>query len=461
MISFQTWEKSIQPQHSTEILGNDQIISDIKNYITNNTSEQILLALGPPGLGKSTACKLVLSELGYQTVTVRMSHKDDLDNIDTIIQGCSGTGSILNWGKVQKKALIVDELECLPVQKKCVLQHILRIHNPVLGISRSSKKRLKRAKEIYRKKDLPVVFLCNTMYHRTLEEIQKYGNTFIFKKSTEIEQYIWCETIGSIMDIRLTKHLIKHILAKSCADIRQLSFIMFYVMQRQFKGDNLIKIRKAVKSIGVKEEDDHLFDLLHKTITKQNHVEKCMTNYDKERILLPWMIFENIYTYFSKIKFDCSSSIANIAQCISDCDLIWEKSHGHQDYQLEDYYGAISCWSVPYIYKRAVPQHLRQKITYKFPSLMVKRSQIKLYQNYYSYLVKGTMKSRDHMDIVFNIFKDYSLEEVIEFALVKKVPFIDLDRLCKLCSFKITGKKNWKSSEKKKLKLALVSLEPD
>lgn len=443
------WHESIKPNSTSEILGNYEIIDEMKKYIITKKTGQVILVQGPSGVGKTTAVNLILKELGYRPISIYLSGEHTTKTVDDLIKKCVGSPSILDWGKKIKLALVIDELECLQIHHKQLLLKLLQIH-PHEKCLRSKKKNKKLKQNIPRNHDMPVIFICNLEYHRSLEEIEKYAETFKFSSPTIEDQFIWCQTIGMIRDIRLTNNVVNLIIEKSKSDIRQLSYLLFLVWQQQAAGDNLIKIRKTLRNTGDKNINLHLYDLLHKTITQPLTLNTALAYYQQESILLPWMIYENVYKYFENAHFNCTSSISTIADMVSQADLLWEAGHANQVTALDTYYGAISAWSIPVIVRKELPQHLRKKITFNFPKIMIKRSQIKMSEGYNAFLLEKTVDSNIDIHYLWSLFSKLSVEKIAEIGETSNISFIEFDRIEKIGSFQSDTK--WNSSFKKKLK---------
>ena len=439
MNSITAWYNMTKPTRSTEIIGNVELVDSIKHFLDQKKTGQIILLKGPTGVGKTTCAKL-LEERGYHVINVALSEIQNINELRNIIFNCQNSrGSILNWEKPKKYALLIDELECLPVHMKSILSELISIHNP--------KCNKKKKKKIIIKKDLPIVFICSKEYHRSLEEITKYAEIFTFAPPTFEEQYIWCETIASLSNNKVTSSILKFIINRSENDIRQLSNNMMSLIYEQNKGKTLIYIRKILRENALKETEKHLFTLLHETIIKPNNMNTIINNYQSESILLPWMVFENIYTYFpsQNDKF----IISKIANIIAFCDYLWEFSHGQQVYEIEEYYAILSCWGIPNLYQQKVMQHLRKRIKPSFPSIMIKRSQMKLNQNYLQFLEENDLDHPDNISYASLILSSDDFNYIGDVAKKLNYDFIVVDRIKKLRGSYFS---KWNNTFRKKIK---------
>ena len=169
MNSISEWYEMITPTSSTEIIGNVDLVDNIKYFLKNKNSKQIILLKGPTGVGKTTCAKLLLEESGYHVINVALSEIQNINELRNIIFNCQNSrGSILNWDKPKKYALLIDELECLPIHMKSILSELIGIH-----YQKSSKKK----KKIYIsvEVDLPIIFICSKEYHRSLTRNNLFG----------------------------------------------------------------------------------------------------------------------------------------------------------------------------------------------------------------------------------------------------------------------------------------------
>lgn len=295
-------------------------------------------------------------------------------------------------------------------------------------------------------RNMPVIFICSKDYHRTLEEVNKYAETFAFSHPTMEEQYNWCQTIASLNGNKVTPSIIQLIIDRSENDIRQLTNNMLSLVQEQNSGKNLIYIRKLLRESGIKESERHLFTLLHDTIARTNSVETSLKNYEAESILLPWMLFENVYRYMGVPEKQYSAKIAHL---VAHCDMLWEFSHGHQAYEIEKHYAALSCWGIPQIYQKVVLQHLRKKVKPSFPSIMIKRSQMKLNENYNHFLSTKNLESNDVISYAALMLDSSTEDEICAKATALDIDFVTTDRIFKLRNSYYS---KWSGNFRKKLK---------
>ena len=424
-------EDLLKPYNSSEILGNIEAILEIKDYLKTHKERQLLLLKGPSGVGKSSAAALLLKESGYHVITIALSEIQTAKSVENIIQSCiNSRGSILNWGSPTKFAILIDELECLPIYMKNLLNMILNIHS-----SKSPSR------------DLPIIFVCSKEYHRTIEDISRAATLIHFKEPTLEEQYIWCDTVITLTDRKVTASMIRFIIKRSGNDIRQLSNNMIALLTEQQRGKSMTHIRQLLRENSLKESKDHLFTLLHNSVSKNNTMHQSVLNYNAESILLPWMIFENIYRYINNKSHKLRVIISEL---IVDCDLLWEYAHGSQAYEIEKYYASISCWGVPLMYQKYISQYQNSsKPKLSFPSIMIKRSQRKLNQNYVTILNEKQLHNNDYIVYGGLMVCGSGEDEIVKNAQLAGFDFDTIDKLNKLGNSYYT---RWTGNIRKKIK---------
>jgi hypothetical protein len=409
----------------------------MRAYVAGAGTGQVVLVQGPTGTGKSAAVRLVLRELGYHVLSLHMSEEHTARSVDAFLQKCCGARSVVDWGQRRKFAVVVEEVECLQIHQKSLLHRLLRVHDPALGIPKTSTTKLARAMRGHVPLDLPVVFVCSSAYHRALEEIEKKAEVFLFAPPTAEEQYVWCQGAAMVQGLRVTDPLLELVVSKAGGDIRQLSGLLATVWQQQRAGQNLVRIRKLLRgSVQDRNRDQHLHDRVHDAVTRKCGVDQALRRYEDEKILLPWMLFENAYAYLDAADPPTPAStartIARVADCVSTCDLLWEQAHGSQHYDLETYYGALATWGIPSLLRRQVPAYRMRRVPLTFPSIMVRRSQFAMQESYAASLGDFLTDPPHDAHHVWPLLRRMSPDQVAEFARTTGMTWAHVERIQKL-----------------------------
>lgn len=178
---MENWIDKYKPKSSNEIVGNYNEILEIKKFLKQFDTEQIigpnLLIEGPNGIGKTLSVKLILSEMGIINITPELScivaKKKSKKNSDAIITNNNSSGGkfnrtvvtyyaslsnkkrIFNTGyKMNKIALVIDDLSSITnAKEKHIIKTLIKINNE--------------------KKKFPIILISGLKHNKAVTNIKK------------------------------------------------------------------------------------------------------------------------------------------------------------------------------------------------------------------------------------------------------------------------------------------------
>lgn len=105
------WIKKYQPKTSKEIIGQDQQVQQIKQFIVNFKKERkkALLVYGNCGIGKTASLYVIASEANLETIELNASDARNENAITTILGTATKQQSLFFKGKL----IIIDEIDGL------------------------------------------------------------------------------------------------------------------------------------------------------------------------------------------------------------------------------------------------------------------------------------------------------------------------------------------------------------
>ena len=335
------WISKYKPRTIKTFYGNHEHIIKLTNWLLafEKQKNKSIIIFGNKGLGKTTAVKLVLKELGYTTKIIfpndikilrNINFFNDYINNDTIYNQLNAKASA-------KIALIFLELENISLTNE--RKYIMDIY-----------------KENNKLKAYPFIFISNNIHSKLLYELKK-NCTEVYFKNLSIDTYH--QIVNNILlneNITIeSKELVTDIIMLAQNDIRKLINILqelsFHITSDRIISQNIFNnfiLTTREKNINVS-----LFTATETILNSYLMYDNILTLYETEKVLLPLMIHEN---YIKKIITKHSTSYINnlnIIQEISDLlsigDNIETRIYTEQNWFLQTIHGFYTCVCTSYL----------------------------------------------------------------------------------------------------------------
>ncbi|KAF4736324.1 replication factor C subunit 1, partial [Perkinsus olseni] len=128
------WTDKYKPRTLKDLVGNNAPITKLRTWLQDwekihvhgqkkpvtfrgrgvpeNVNAKAVLVSGPPGIGKTTACRLVAQELGYIPMEFNASDQRNKATVDNLASGLA-TNAVIgkNYSLKQKSCLVMDEVD--------------------------------------------------------------------------------------------------------------------------------------------------------------------------------------------------------------------------------------------------------------------------------------------------------------------------------------------------------------
>jgi len=102
-----------------EYVGNEEIKTSIAKYLQQNDIQNFIFS-GPPGTGKTTLAKLIVSKLNCDFIYINASDENGIDTIREKVQGFASAASFKPL-----KVVILDEADYLTINAQASLRNII------------------------------------------------------------------------------------------------------------------------------------------------------------------------------------------------------------------------------------------------------------------------------------------------------------------------------------------------
>lgn len=334
-----------EPKTTSEFIGNENIINDIKDWIitfddatkslrknkmlkkntkgrkmgTSKFSEidkkhsvkkGNLLIQGDHGTGKTTLIKLILNEINYIKIPIT-NFNCKLNIVLTQIKNC------INMTK--NPVLIIDEIDSLiQTNEKKNIEEILKINNY--------------------ERFIPIIILSNGNHSSKLTKTKKIANTLELLKcnKTDIKDFLF--KICKLENININYIYFDKIIENEHGDIRKL-LIFLEEISKIFSGLKITKdnIDDYMKIFQSKDFTKDLFSITSKIMLQDLNILDCLKNCFINTTMIPMTIYENYH------KCVNNKSYYLIMSKISYSDIIENYIYSDQNWDLNGIVNILNC----------------------------------------------------------------------------------------------------------------------
>lgn len=179
------WTDKYHPSASQELIGNKAAVDSLREWLRDwndvvikghkkevkvkygdwanapKPNAKACLISGPPGIGKSSAARLVAKELGMEVLEMNASDARNKKSIDELVKTLS-TNQSLDYFKVTAK-------HATNTDKKSVI-----IMDEIDGMSGSDRGGIAAIIQVIKDTKTPIVCICNDRYNQKLKSLTNY-----------------------------------------------------------------------------------------------------------------------------------------------------------------------------------------------------------------------------------------------------------------------------------------------
>ncbi|WUR05040.1 replication factor C subunit 1 (RFC1) [Vairimorpha necatrix] len=301
------WSEKYRPKKRSEIVGNQTVLSSLEDFLKGKSNYKGALLSGSPGVGKTTAVHVLCKELGLKLIEFNASDVRNKNLLLKKLKGLTNTKGISKNMKLQKKVILMDEVDGMTSDRGGLLELNTLIKNS----------------------EIPFVCICND---RNNLKIRTLANNCLDLKFRRLDARQILPRIKDILKREnkvIGDNILNEIVLVSHGDIRYI----LNSIQRICLNDK-IKLTEAL-DLTKKTILKNIFDIAQECFHKKSINEK--TNlYFEDYSLVPLFISEN----YMKMNFRNMKDFLESADSISNGDVVEKLIRGStQEWSLAPLHG--------------------------------------------------------------------------------------------------------------------------
>lgn len=359
------WVEIFAPKCSKDIIGNEQTLDSLRKFIQEFYQKgpskgryRAALLAGPPGIGKTTAARIVAEEMGYRTIIQNASDSRNKTDVSRFV-GTLKDNTVLNQSFVTASetcVLIMDEVDGMSGDKGGVGALIDQI----------------------KETRVPIICICNDLNSSRLRSLLPYCRVLKFQEPTPKEIADLLRSIVSrVTDQSLAEKMIDYqsLVSVSNGDLRQaISNLQF-----EFLSDSSGILRGQVDN---RDRDNYLSAheatqrLINGSDIKTLDLKRMKNYFFCDFGLVPFHVFEN-YLGRSRTEPQPQGSLDDLLKVESAIDSLFLGDRMNRRMVETGNYSLLDAYSVASTIAPLVHMHpLTDPKISAFPSILGKISTI-------------------------------------------------------------------------------------
>ncbi|XP_006826419.2 replication factor C subunit 1 isoform X2 [Amborella trichopoda] len=356
-----TWTEKYRPKVPNDIVGNQSLVKQLHDWLlhwdeqnlytgkktkgkrqSDSNAKKAVLLSGTPGIGKTTAAKLLSKMVGRETIEVNAS--DNRGKADSkIVKGIGGNTSN------SIKELVSNEALKVSGDQSKHLKSVL-IMDEVDGMSAGDRGGVADLIASIKISKIPIICICNDRYSQKLKSLVNYCLPLNFRKPTKQQMAKRLLQIAKTEGLQVDEIALEELAERVNGDIRmainQLQYMSLSLSVIKY-GD--VKERLLSSS---KDEDispftavDKLFGYNGGKLRMDERIDLSMSDPD----LVPLLIQENYINYRPSIVGRNDNGVqrmdllARTAESIADGDIVNVQIRRYRQWQLSQIGSLASC----------------------------------------------------------------------------------------------------------------------
>lgn len=364
------WTEKFKPTKISDLIGNTQVLEKLMNWLetwdeeilsqssnekqekvksTENSKARAVLISGPPGIGKTTAARLVAMEYGYKVMELNASDTRSKKVISDLLTSSSKSHCLTFNGNIVKNLIIMDEVDGMSAGDRGGTAALIQV--------------IKTTKN-------PIICICNDRQSQKLKSLANYCYDLRFSKPNKLQITRKIYQILKNEGMNVDTNAIEFLVESSGNDIRQILTSLelwsrSYSELTYMQAKNSLKVltKDSTCMVDSFEAASKLFNSSEmRRISQKEKIDLAFIDYS----LIPLLIQEN---YLTAMGADLKT-LSEAADSLSLSDLLNNEIYKNGKWDLLPAFLQASCIHPATLCSKLVPFA-------KFPEYFGKSSTLK------------------------------------------------------------------------------------
>eukprot|EP00761_Pharyngomonas_kirbyi_P009323 gb/GECH01009339.1/.p1 GENE.gb/GECH01009339.1/~~gb/GECH01009339.1/.p1 ORF type:complete len:943 (+),score=281.54 gb/GECH01009339.1/:1-2829(+) len=307
-----------------------------KSKPTSDAGKKAVLVSGPPGIGKSSAIRVVCNALEFEVFELNASDSRSKKTLRDLIGSAVDNQSISQYFAANI------------FKKNNPGKNVVLVMDEVDGVGGGDRGGIPQLIQTIKTSKIPVVCICNDRFSQKLKSLVNYCIDLRFARPTKVQIAKKLARICKNEGMSINDNALQLMATELNNDIRNClnSLQMWSLKHRSFSYDN---VKRKVTQEGFKNKDMGLFDAAGQFLraapgNPPPSYSFLSDMYFSNMDLIPLFVQENYLNYAKPGTSDVQQlhNAAEAAESISASDLVSIKIRKHQQWHLLPQHAALS-----------------------------------------------------------------------------------------------------------------------
>ena len=277
----------------------DEISKFLSDFRSKKTKKNTIVVYGGIGTGKTHNLNIIINELGFDMCEVNPSNFKGMKQFKVLVEQITKSTNInIMFCKPKMTVLIIDEFDTLCSIEKNLMSEV----SSLINIEK---------KKLYT--NIPIIFVCNSILTKKIRDLNKVCTFVNIPNPNNYDLTLLSSIINKGENLGLNDIMIQYIIDKIQHDFRKFYEIYETILLYKHEKITLKRIKNILENINDKEFDLATIESCDKIFNnKELTYEDLHLYYDTDKIILPLIVYENMYDYLGKSTLSNEEKISNL-----------------------------------------------------------------------------------------------------------------------------------------------------